>query len=83
MKIKCRLTIMFFSFPSQFYYVDTPLAFVSVSLSCCVFSSGWTYPGKRRSFGLTGVTLMNSAFSREVPVYLFSRRSWGAVMTVV
>lgn len=41
------------------------LSFLSFSL----FSSGWTYPGKRRSFGLTGVTLMNSAFAREVPVY--------------
>lgn len=62
MKMKCCLTIIFFSFLSQFL-VDTPLASVCLSCLSPSFASGGTYPGKQRSFELTRVTLMNSEFS--------------------
>lgn len=65
--------ILLFSFTiSRRHSTRVCLCLFSLSL----FSSGWTYPGKRHSFGLTGVTLMNSAFSWEVPVYF--RRSGGS-----
>lgn len=78
MKIKCCLTIIFFSFPSQIQRRHStrvcllPLSSLSVSSR-----RGWTYPGERCSFGLTGVTLMNSAFFQRSPCVCF-RRSGGS-----
>lgn len=55
---------------------------VSLSLSfLSFFSSGWTYPGKRRSFGQIGVTLMNCLLQRSPCV--FFRRSRGSAYCCV
>lgn len=48
------------------------------------FASGWTYPGKQRSFELTRVTLMNSAFAFwRSPCFFFLADPGGETITMV
>lgn len=71
--------ILLFSFAILRQHSTRGLTLFILSLS--LLSSRWTYPGERRSFWLTGVTLMNSCLFLRSPCVFFADQ--GAVITVV